>query len=61
MDVCLREDGDDLSMQVIPEAHLAHIELMKRDGCDMEEETVLRVELGHVIDRQDDEVTIAQN
>ncbi|WP_437692809.1 hypothetical protein [Sorangium sp. So ce176] len=38
-DVYLREDGDDLKIQVIPEARLAYIGLMKRDGWKIVEET----------------------
>ncbi|XXY49162.1 hypothetical protein WME91_55055 [Sorangium sp. So ce269] len=61
VDVYLREDALDFHMQTLPEAHLAYLDLMKGDGWDIEDETVLRVELRHLIDRQDDEVTIAQN
>lgn len=52
VDVYLREDGDDLKMQIIPEAHLALVELMKLDGWDVEEEAGLRAWLRHRIDRQ---------
>ncbi|WP_437813854.1 hypothetical protein [Sorangium sp. So ce1078] len=48
-DVYLREDVDDLEMQVIPEAHLGYIELMKRDGWEIDEEEALRVWLMHRI------------
>ena len=54
-DVCLREDALDLKMQTIPEAHLAYLDLMNGDGWEIEDETVLRVELRHVIDRQDED------
>lgn len=54
-DVYLREDGDDLMMQVITEAHVAHIELMKRYGWEVEEEDALMAWLRQRIDRQDDE------
>ncbi|WP_437576434.1 hypothetical protein [Sorangium sp. So ce887] len=40
-------------MQVIPEAHLAHIEFMKRYGWDVEE-AALMAWLRDRIDRQDD-------
>ncbi|WP_437477846.1 hypothetical protein WME75_35295 [Sorangium sp. So ce1014] len=59
-DVYLREDADDLMMQVIPEAHLAHIELMKRYGWDVEEEVALMTWLRHRIERHDDE-PVGQN
>ncbi|XYH95406.1 hypothetical protein ACMHYB_47640 [Sorangium sp. So ce1128] len=61
VDVYLHEDALDLKMQTIPEARLAYLDLMKVDGWEIEDEAVLRVELRHLIDRQDDEVTIAQN
>ncbi|WP_437478976.1 hypothetical protein WME75_31705 [Sorangium sp. So ce1014] len=60
-DVYLREDADDLLMQVIPEAHLAHIELMKRYGWDVEEEAALRAWLMLRIDRQDEDEPADQN
>lgn len=41
VDVYLREDADDLKMQIIPEAHLAFIEFMKRDGWEIEDEAAL--------------------
>ncbi|KYF69312.1 hypothetical protein [Sorangium cellulosum] len=53
VDVYLREDADDLLMQITPEAHLAFVELMKRDGWDVEDEEELRVWLTHRINRQD--------
>ncbi|AGP42391.1 hypothetical protein BE04_14775 [Sorangium cellulosum] len=52
VDVYVREDGDDIKMQVIPEAHLAYVELMKRDGWDVEEEAALRAWLRERISRQ---------
>jgi hypothetical protein len=52
VDVYLREDALDLKMQVTPEAHLAYIELMKRDGWNVEGDEELRVWLMHRIDRQ---------
>ncbi|WP_438019650.1 hypothetical protein WMF18_11510 [Sorangium sp. So ce315] len=53
--VYLREDADDLMLQVVPEAHLARIELMKRDGWEVEEEDALMEWLMHRIDRQDED------
>ncbi|WP_437958411.1 hypothetical protein WME76_01300 [Sorangium sp. So ce119] len=55
VDVYLREDADDLMRQVFPEAHLAHVELMKRDGWDVEDEEELRAWLTRRISQQDDE------
>ncbi|WP_437645543.1 hypothetical protein [Sorangium sp. So ce362] len=60
-DVYLREDGDDLMMQVIPEAHMAHIELTKRYEWDVEEEDALMAWLRQRIDRQDEDEPVAQN
>ncbi|WP_437765395.1 hypothetical protein WMF27_30195 [Sorangium sp. So ce281] len=59
--VDLAEGIKELVTQRLPEAHLAYIELMKRDGRDVEEETALIAWVRHQVDRQDDEVTIAQN
>ncbi|WP_437963140.1 hypothetical protein WMF04_25720 [Sorangium sp. So ce260] len=50
--VYVREDALDLKMQAIPEAHLAYIELMKRDGWEIEEEAALRAWRRYRIDRQ---------
>ncbi|WP_437727006.1 hypothetical protein [Sorangium sp. So ce861] len=44
-----------LKMQVIPEAHLAFVELMKRDGWDVEDEPALQAWLTHRINRQDED------
>ncbi|WP_437970514.1 hypothetical protein WMF04_15035 [Sorangium sp. So ce260] len=60
-DVYLREDGDDLSMQVIPETHLAHIELMKEDGWEVEEEDELMAWLEDRLRRQDGDEPVGQN
>ncbi|KYF90283.1 hypothetical protein BE20_18205 [Sorangium cellulosum] len=60
-DVYLRKDALDLKMQTLPEAHLAYLELMKGDGWEIEDETVLRVELRHLIDRQDEDEPVDPN
>ncbi|WP_437538371.1 hypothetical protein WME79_20625 [Sorangium sp. So ce726] len=47
--------------QVIPEAHIAYIELMKLYGWDAEKEREFRAWLMHRIGRQGDPGAIAQN
>ncbi|WP_437757195.1 hypothetical protein [Sorangium sp. So ce1389] len=60
-DVYLREDALDLKMQTIPEAHLACLDLMGRDGWEIEGEIALRTLLRHQIDCQDDDDPVALN
>lgn len=60
-DVCLREDALDLKMQTIPDAHLAYIDLMKRDGWEVEDEVALTTLLRHQVDRQDEDEPVELN
>ncbi|WP_437631716.1 hypothetical protein [Sorangium sp. So ce854] len=54
VDIYLREDGDDLAVQLDAAAHLAHIDRMKAERREIEGEQVLRAWLTHRIDRQDE-------
>ncbi|WP_437855122.1 hypothetical protein [Sorangium sp. So ce363] len=61
VDVYLCEDADDLLMQITPEVHLAFVELMKRDGWDVEDEEELRVWLTQRINRQNEDEPVELN
>ncbi|WP_433927021.1 hypothetical protein AB3662_28935 [Sorangium cellulosum] len=50
-DAYLREDGDDLAMQINAAAHVARIARMKADGWNVEDEAALRAWLMYRIDR----------
>ncbi|WP_437925124.1 hypothetical protein WMF37_39760 [Sorangium sp. So ce291] len=59
--VYLREDAEDLAMQVDPTAHLTHIEIMKTEGWDVEGGAELRALLRERIAQQDGGGPAAQN
>ncbi|WP_157907225.1 hypothetical protein [Sorangium cellulosum] len=44
-----------------PAAHLAHVDWMKRDGWDVEDEPTLRAWLTHRIERQDEDGSVDLN
>ncbi|WP_437786666.1 hypothetical protein [Sorangium sp. So ce1097] len=60
-DVYLREDADDLAVQLVAAAHMAHIDRMKAEGWEIEGEQVLRGWLTHRIERQDGDEPVALN
>ncbi|WP_437338474.1 hypothetical protein [Sorangium sp. So ce394] len=56
----LAEDAAGIAPPIHPAAHLVHIERLKVDMWDIENERALPVWLMHRIDRQGDPVPIAQ-
>ncbi|WP_437574559.1 hypothetical protein [Sorangium sp. So ce887] len=59
--VSLSEDAEDLAVQILPQAHMAYIELMKREGWEVEGEEELMAWLKHRVRRQRHTGPIAQN
>ncbi|WP_234023805.1 hypothetical protein [Sorangium cellulosum] len=59
--VCLTEDAEDLAIQILPQAHMAYIELMKRDGWEIDAEDELMAWLKHRVRRQRHVGPVAQN
>jgi hypothetical protein len=57
----MREDGDDLAMQVDPAAHRAHSDRTKEDGREVEDEQTLRGWLRDRLSRQGRPGPVAQN
>ncbi|WP_437820085.1 hypothetical protein [Sorangium sp. So ce1078] len=50
--VYLAEDSEDLAVQMLPQAHMAYIELMKAEGWEVEGEDELMAWLKHRVRRQ---------
>ncbi|XXY52889.1 hypothetical protein WME91_17330 [Sorangium sp. So ce269] len=59
--VYLSEDAEDLAVQILPQAHMAYIELMKAKGWEVEGEDELMAWLKHRIRRQRHAGPVAQN
>ncbi|WP_437751511.1 hypothetical protein [Sorangium sp. So ce1389] len=59
--VHLKEDAEDVAVRILPQAHVAYIELMKREGWEVEAEDELMAWLRHRVRRQRHVGPIAQN
>ncbi len=59
--VYLSEDAEDLAVQMLPQAHMAYIEVMKAEGWEVEGEDELMAWLKHRVRRQRHTGPVAQN